>query len=81
LGKVPPNEFIPLIQEMDCINQLTIFMLQQVAQYLKQWKRQQQPTIAINTTYQALNEAGFEEQLFAIISQNELAPPTAFSWN
>jgi len=72
LGNVPPNEFIPIIQQTGHMSELTLFMCDQIGQYANNKNLQFSPIISINVTYQTLRDTKFVSQFKRLLQHYAL---------
>lgn len=55
-GKVSPAEFIPIYFRLSKMDELTSWVLDRVCYYISFFKPEEQPTVAVNVTFQSLSK-------------------------
>ena len=75
LGDVAPGEFIPLVEQTSMMCAATLWVLEQAVRQLAAWQGVgMQIPIAVNVSVSNLLEAGFADQVVALLHQHGVAP-------
>ncbi len=75
IGKVPPSEFIPLIEKTEMINSLTLRVLELVCDDLHFFfKRNKNFCVAVNISGKDLMNPSFANQVSALIKKHDIPP-------
>lgn len=78
LGMIPPNQFIPVAEETDLINDLDRWVLKEACQQMAKWHdtlRFDPPlTISVNISAKHLREHGLVEDVEQVLQETGLAP-------
>lgn len=78
LGKIPPDQFIPLVERTDCIHTFSLWAFEQALLTFKnQWPhRVGDITIAVNISSRNLANRDFPKQIHKLLQKYELPPNT-----
>ncbi len=75
LGLLPPGRFIPLLEETDLINRLTIWVAQSVVRQAAEWQRAGLTLqVAFNASPRNMEDATLARTLLESIEQQEVQP-------
>lgn len=74
--RVGPEEFIPLLEDLDLIDQLGVSVLREACRNARAWsdKRQRDVRIAVNVSPMQLENPEFVETVMRILEQYSIAP-------
>lgn len=74
-GMLPPMDFIPLFERNGFLEQLDMYMIDEVCQLLKKWE-QTHPSlrISINVSRMYIFRPGFAGRVLDIVKRNEVSP-------
>ncbi|MYM22626.1 EAL domain-containing protein [Duganella sp. FT135W] len=74
-GLVPPDSFIPLLEQHGLIDQLTEQIVQKTARAWQSWSAQgKQFEVSINLSLSSLSNPGYAARLIAILDHSGIAP-------
>lgn len=75
LGNVPPDQFIPVAEEIGLIGRLGEWVLNTACSQLREWRDQgfKDLRIAVNLSVQQLRQAHLVERIASVLRANELA--------
>lgn len=73
-GNVPPDEFVPLVEESAAINSLGLWVLRRACTDARQWAEDVVPRVAVNVSVIQLRDPLFVQNVTEVLGQTGLAP-------
>ena len=74
-GLVPPDHFIPVIEQSGRIHNLTLFVLERALTDLSQWQAlRPEMSVAVNISAPLLDDPAFAEEVSAVLNKTKVDP-------